>query len=59
MGETTVLINRAEVSWSCWEYLCLKCGADAFKTRSLVLYVARSVAEGYQEPKEVNDECSK
>lgn len=53
MNETTVLINRAEVSWSCWEYLCLKCGADAFKTRSLILYVARAKAEGYQDPVEV------
>ena len=55
MNETTVLINRAEVSWSCWEYLCLKCGADAFKTRSLILYVDRSKAEGYQDPVEVQN----
>lgn len=50
-NETTVLINRADVSWTCWEYLCLKCGVDAFKTRDLILYVARSKGEEYQPPK--------
>lgn len=52
-GETSVLINRADVSWSFWEYLCVKCGADAFKTKELLLYITGSVAEGYQTTKEV------
>ena len=42
MSETAILISRAEVSWQCWAYLCMKCGVDAFKTDSLCLYVTRS-----------------
>lgn len=42
MSETAVLINRGEVSWECWCYLCRKCGADAFKADSLLLYVTRA-----------------
>lgn len=52
-SETSVLINRADVSWSFWEYLCVKCGADAFKTKEILLYMTGSVAEGYQTVKEV------
>jgi hypothetical protein len=52
MGETTIVINRAEVSWTCWEYLCIKCKADAFKTKSLLLYVSKSSTDVYQQPKE-------
>ncbi len=51
-GETSVLINRADVHWSFWEYLCVKCGADAFKTKELLLYMTGSVAESYQTVKE-------
>ena len=42
---------KSSLCWTCWEYLCLKCGVDAFKTRSLILYVARSKGEEYQLPK--------
>ena len=34
-----VAINRAEVSWSFWTYICLKCKADPFKTKEVLLTV--------------------
>ena len=39
MNKTAILIDAREVSWECWRYLCMKCGVDEVKTRSLCLYV--------------------
>lgn len=42
MSETAILINAIEVSWQYWRYLCMKCGVDEVKTRSLCLHVTRA-----------------
>ncbi len=41
-----IAINRAEVSWSFWEYLCIKCKADPFKTKEVLLYVSGCYSYG-------------
>ena len=50
-----VAICRAEVSWIFWQYLCLKCKADPFKTKEVFLTVTDCYTEEYQHTQEVEN----
>ena len=50
-----IAINRAEVSWTFWKYLCFKCKADPFKTKEILLTVTGCYAEEYQHTQEAEN----
>jgi hypothetical protein len=43
--DVRIAINREDVSWVCWEYICFKCNVDAFKTKSVMLYVSKVASD--------------
>lgn len=55
MENEKIAINRAEVSWTFWQYLCFKCKADPFKTKDIMLTVTDCYTEEYQHTQEVKN----
>lgn len=57
MANEKIAINRAEVSWSFWEYLCFKCKADPFKAKEVLLTATDCYVEEYQHDMKDDDFC--
>lgn len=55
MANEKIAINRAEVGWTFWQYLCFKCKADPFKTKEVLLTVTDCYAEEYQHTQEAEN----
>lgn len=43
--DETIAINKIDVTWECWEYICFKSKADPFKTNSVLLHISRVYAD--------------